>query len=225
VLSGARHFTRHIRKGDAMFGRLLPRQGRFFDLFNEHAEQIVLGSHELAALMASHDDLERRTYNIETIEKRADKITRSTIELLHKTFITPIDREDIHQLISKMDDILDLIEDSAQLMFLYDVRDLTPEAKKLAEIGVTCCEKVKNAVALLSSMDNAAEIMLICADIDRLESEADHVMRGAIARLFREEPDVRELIKLRSVYEHLETVTDRCEDVANIIQGIVIENS
>ena len=208
-----------------MFQRLMPRQGRFFDLFNEHAEQIVQGSHELAALMTNHDDLERRTYIIESIEKRADKITRTTIELLHKTFITPIDRDDIHQLISKMDDILDLIEDSAQLMFLYDVRDPTPEAKKLADICVTCCEKVKVAVALLSSMDNAAEIMTICNDIDRLESEADHVMRGAIARLFREEPDVRELIKLRTIYEHLETVTDRCEDVANIIQGIVIENS
>ncbi len=208
-----------------MFGRLLPRQGRFFDLFNEHAEQIVLGSRELAALMANHDDLERRTYTIESIEKRADKIARTTIELVHKTFITPIDREDIHQLISKMDDILDLIEDSAQLMFLYDVRDPTPEAKKLADICVVCCEKVKAAVALLSSMDNAAEIMVICNDIDRLESEADHVMRGAIARLFRDEPDVRELIKLRTVYEHLETVTDRCEDVANILQGIVIENS
>jgi uncharacterized protein Yka (UPF0111/DUF47 family) len=110
-------------------------------------------------------------------------------------------------------------------MFLYGVRDLTPEAKKLADICVTCCEKVRSAVSLLASMDNAAEIMAICNDIDKLESEADHVMRGAIARLFRDEPDVRELIKLRSVYEHLETVTDRCEDVANIIQGIVIENS
>ena len=124
-----------------------------------------------------------------------------------------------------MDDILDMIEDAAQLMFLYDVRVAPPEAKKLAEICVTCCENVKRAVALLASMDNASEIMKICADIDKLESDADHVMRAAIARLFRDEPDVRELIKLRSVYEHLETVTDRCEDVANIIQGIVIENS
>ena len=208
-----------------MFGRLMPHEGRFFELFNEHAEQVVQGSRELAALMASGDDLERRAHNVESIEKRADRITRSTIELLHKTFITPIDRDDIHQLISKMDDILDLIEDSAQLMFLYDVRVPTPEAKKLADICVVCCEKVKSAVALLSSMDNAAAIMAICNDIDRLESDADHVMRAAIARLFRDEPDVRELIKLRTVYEHLETVTDRCEDVANIIQGIVIENS
>jgi predicted phosphate transport protein (TIGR00153 family) len=208
-----------------MFGRLMPHEGRFFDLFNEHAGLIVQGSRELATLMASGDDLERRTHNVESIEKRADKITRSTIELLHKTFITPLDRDDIHQLISKMDDILDLIEDSAQLMFLYDVHAPTPEAKKLADICVVCCEKVKSAVALLPNMDNAAAIMAICNDIDRLESDADHVMRAAIARLFRDEPDVRELIKLRTVYEHLETVTDRCEDVANIIQGIVLENS
>jgi hypothetical protein len=208
-----------------MFGRLMPQEGRFFELFNEHAEQVVQGSRELAALMASGDDLERRAHNVESIEKRADRITRTTIELLHKTFITPIDRDDIHQLISKMDDILDLIEDSAQLMFLYDVRVPTPEAKKLADICVICCEKVKSAVEMLSSMDNAAAIMLICTEIDRLESEADHVMRAAIARLFRDEPDVRELIKLRTIYEHLETVTDRCEDVANIIQGIVLENS
>jgi len=208
-----------------MFGRLMPQEGRFFDLFNEHAGLIVQGSRELATLMASGDDLERRTRNVESIEKRADKITRSTIELLHKTFITPLDRDDIHQLISKMDDILDLIEDSAQLMFLYDVHAPTPEAKKLADICVVCCEKVKSAVALLPNMDNAAAIMAICNDIDRLESDADHVMRAAIARLFRDEPDVRELIKLRTVYEHLETVTDRCEDVANIIQGIVLENS
>ncbi len=207
-----------------MFSRFMPREGKFFDLFNEHAALILEGSRELAALMASGDDLERRARNVETIEKRGDKITRNTIELLHQTFITPIDRDDIHQLISEMDNILDLIEDSAQLMFLYDVRILSPDAKKLADICVECCTKVKSAVALLASMDNADAIMVICQEIDRLESDADHVMRAAIGRLFRDEPDVRELIKLRTVYEHLETVTDRCEDVANIIQSIVIEN-
>jgi hypothetical protein len=208
-----------------MFSRFMPREGKFFELFNEHAALIVEGSRELAALMASGDDLERRAHNVESIEKRGDKITRGTIELLHKTFITPIDRDDIHHLISEMDNILDLIADSAQLMFLYDVRVLPPDAKKLADICVECCEKVKSAVALLSNMDNADAIMAICRDIDRLESEADHVMRAAMGRLFRDEPDVRELIKLRTVYEHLETVTDHCEDVANIMQGIVIENA
>lgn len=208
-----------------MFSRFMPREGKFFELFNEHAALILEGSRELAALMASGDDLERRARNVESIEKRGDKITRGTIELLHKTFITPIDRDDIHQLISEMDNILDLIEDSAQLMYLYDVRALSPDAKKLADICVECCAKVKSAVELLSSMKNADAIMAICQEIDRLESDADHVMRAAIGRLFRDEPDVRELIKMRTVYEHLETVTDCCEDVANIIQGIVIENA
>ena len=119
-----------------MFGRLMPKEGHFFELFNEHAEQIVLGSHELVALMVAGDDIQRRAFTIETIEKRADKITQTTIELLHKTFITPLDRDEIHQLITRMDDILDLMEDVSQSIFLYDVKVLTPEAKKLAEVCV-----------------------------------------------------------------------------------------
>ena len=208
-----------------MFGRLMPKEGRFFEFFNEHAELVLQGSRELAALMASGDDIERRAHNIEAIEKRADRITRSTIELLHKTFITPLDREDIHQLITKMDDILDLIVDAAQLVFIYDLRVVTQEEKRLADICVACGEKVQAAVKLLSNMKNAAAIMHICEDIDRLESEADHVMRAAMAKLFRDEPDVRQVIKLRAVYQTLESVTDVCEDVANIIEGIVLENS
>ena len=203
----------------------MPKEGRFFEFFNEHAELVLQGSRELAALMASGDDIERRAHNIEAIEKRADRITRSTIELLHKTFITPLDREDIHQLITKMDDILDLIEDAAQLVFIYDLRVVTQEEKRLADICVACGEKVQAAVKLLSNMKNAAAIMHICEDIDRLESEADHVMRAAMAKLFRDEPDVRQVIKLRAVYQTLESVTDVCEDVANIIEGIVLENS
>lgn len=208
-----------------MFGRLMPKEGRFFELFNEHAEQIVLGSRELVSLMAAGDDIQRRAYAIETIEKRADKITQTTIELLHKTFITPLDRDEIHQLITRMDDILDLMEDVSQSIFLYDVKTLTSEAQKLADICVSCGEQVKLAVSLLSNMDNAAAILKACEEIDRLESEADHVMRAAMAKLFRDEPDVRQVIKLKAVYELLETVTDRCEDVANIIEGIVLENS
>ena len=208
-----------------MFGRLMPKEGRFFELFNEHAEQIVLGSHELVALMVSGDDIQRRAYAIETIEKRADRITQTTIELLHKTFITPLDRDEIHQLITRMDDILDLMEDVSQSIFLYDVKQLTAEAQKLAEVCVLSGEQVKLAVSLLSNMDNAALILKACEEIDRLESEADHIMRAAMAKLFRDEPDVRQVIKLKAIYELLETVTDRCEDVANIIEGIVLENS
>lgn len=209
-----------------MFGRLMPREGRFFDLFNQHAENIVEGARELAALMSNLSaELELRARNIEAAEKRADKLTHETIDLLHKTFITPLDREDIHKLISNMDDILDLMEDVAQTVYLYDIKHITPEAKQLADICVSCCERVKTAVGLLKNMENAEAISKICEEIDRLESNADHVMRAAMSKLFRDEPDTRQLIKLKAIYELLEQVTDKCEDVANIIEGIVIENA
>ena len=208
-----------------MFGRLMPHEGRFFDHFKDLAELIVQGSRELQALMTTFDDVERRRFNIETIEKKGDKVTHATVELLHRTFITPLDRNDIHQLVTNMDDILDLIEDSAQSISMYDVRTVTPDAARLAEICVGCAEKVRAAVELLPNMQNARKILEVCGDIDKLESEADHVMRTAMAKLFRDEPDVRQLIKLRTVYELLEEMTDRCEDVANIIEGIVLENA
>ena len=208
-----------------MFGRLLPFEGKFFELFNALAGETVQASRELASLMESFDDIERRAFAIETIEKRGDKITHETIETLHKTFVTPLDRDDIHQLVTRMDDILDLIEDCAQSISLYNVRTATPEMKRLAEICVGCAEKVQAGVGGLSNLKDPRAILAVCADIDKLESEADRVMRAAIAKLFREEPDAKQIIKLRSIYELLETITDRCEDVANIIEGIVLENA
>lgn len=208
-----------------MFGRFMPREGNFFQLFNDHAEQIVLGARELAALMANISELETRMANIEMHEKRADKITHQTIDQLHKTFITPLNREDIHKLISRMDDILDLTEDVAQSIWLYDIRRVTPEAKQLADICVSCAVRVQTTVKLLSNMKNAEGILRICDEIDQLESDADHVMRAAMAKLFRDEADVRQLIKLKAIYEMLESITDKCEDVANIIESIVLENA
>jgi len=208
-----------------MFGRLMPYEGKFFDLFIQHAELCVAGAKEMVGLMTNFDDLETRVHAIESIEKQADKVTHATIDLLHKTFITPLDRDDIHQLITRMDDILDLLEDAGQTISLYDIKAITPEAKRLAELCLGCTERVQTAVALLHNMDHAREILAICTEIDRLESDADHVMRAAMSKLFRDEPDVRNLIKLKAIYEILETVTDRCEDVANIIEGIIVENA
>jgi len=207
----------------------MPQEGKFFDLFNAHAELIVLGARELAALVGELSDdvdsLASHAQAIDDYETRADKITHDTVALLHTTFNTPLDRDEIHQLISKMDDILDLIQDFAETMHLYDVRKLTQEARQLADICVSCCERVKSAVSLLNNMDNGPAIIKTCQEIDTLESDADRVMRTGIIKLFREEADVRELIKLKGIYELLESVTDRCEDVANIIEGIVLENS
>jgi hypothetical protein len=208
-----------------MFGRLMPREGRFFDLFEQHAEQLVLGARELRALMDNVAELPERKRSIEKIEHRADKITHQTMQLLHQTFITPIDRDEIHQLITRMDDILDLMEDVSQCMFLYDIAQVTEECRKLADICLTSTEKVQIAIAQLSDMKNAQAIMARCKEIDRLESDADHVMREAMAKLFREEPDVKHLFKMKEIYQLLESVTDRCQDVANIIEGIVIESA
>lgn len=207
----------------------MPREGKFSDLFNDHADLIVEGGRELLDLMSTpaqaREQASRHQQGIDTIEKRADKITHEAIALLHKTFITPFDRDGIHQLITAMDDILDLMQDAAESMTLYDVRDPTPESRHLTEICVSCAERVRSAVRLLSNMDNGPAILSTCREIDQFESEADRVMRAAISKVFRDEPDVRELIKLQAIYELLEAVTDRCEDVANIIEGIVLENS
>lgn len=212
-----------------MFSKLMPQEGKFFDLFNSHAELVVQGAHQLAILVADlaegADTVAGHAQAIDEIEKKADKITHDTVALLHTTFNTPLDRDEIHQLISKLDDILDLIQDVAESMHLYDVRRLTQESRQLADISVSCCERVRSAVSLLSNMDNAGAIIKVCHEIDQLESDADRVMRTGIIKLFREEADVRELIKQKGIYELLETVTDRCEDVANIIEGIVLENS
>ena len=208
-----------------MLGRLMPREGKFFDLFNAHAERIVEGSRELAAMIGSFSDLDAHAQRIDASERAADKITHETIALLHKTFITPFDRDQIHQLITAMDDILDLIQDVAESVALYDLRSVTPEAKQLAEICQLCCDRVKTTVALLPDIKRSEAILKYCAEIDRLESDADRVMRSALYKLFREEGDLKQVMKLRVIYELLESITDRCEDVANVVEGIVLENS
>jgi predicted phosphate transport protein (TIGR00153 family) len=208
-----------------MLGRLMPREGKFFDLFNAHAERIVEGARELAAMMSRFDELDAHAQRIDGAERAADKITHETITLLHRTFITPFDREQIHGLITKMDDILDLIQDVAESIALYDLRAVTPEAKQLAEICQQSCDRVKSAVALLTNLKDPQAILKSCEEIDRLESDADRVMRGAMSKLFREENDLKQVMKLRVIYDLLESITDRCEDVANVIEGIVIENS
>ena len=211
-----------------MFGRLLPKEGRFFELFNQHAEQVVRAAHELAALMQDYAEIERHARIIDEAEHAADRITAETVRMLHTTFITPIDRDQIHKLINTMDDVCDLIQDSAETMALYDVRHMTDEITRLTDLSVRCCERVKEAVYMIGDLATAstAEAALkTCEEIDKLESDADRVMRSAMSKLFREEPDVREVLKLKAIYELLETITDKCEDVANVIEGIILEHS
>ena len=214
-----------------LFGKLMPREGNFFELFNQHAGFIAEGARAFILLIRNYDDpelRERYAGEVGDIERKADRITAEVNRLLHKTFVTPIDREQIHGLINAMDDILDLLQDATETMSLYDVREITPEVVRLGELSVRCCERVAHVVTLMPKLgqaDVAEAALKTCEEIDHLESDADRVMRSAMSRLFREQADVRELIKLKAIYEQLESITDRCEDVANLIEGVVLESS
>lgn len=214
-----------------LFAKLLPREGNFFEMFNQHAQRIVEAAHAFSKLVANYGDLAlREKYNaeVDSAERAADRVTHDVNKGIHKTFITPIDREQIHCLINTMDDIADLIQDSAETMALYDIHHMTEDIVRLTDVSIKCCERVRDAVSLLPKIADPATAeaaLKTCEEIDQLESDADRVMRGAMSRLFREEPDVREVIKLKAIYELLETITDKCEDVANVIEGIVLENS
>ena len=195
------------------------------------ADYIVEAARAFSKLVANYSDPHlRQKYNqdVDNAERAADRVTHEVNKAIHVTFITPIDREQIHSLINTMDDVADLIQDSAETMALYDVRHMTDEIVRLTDVSVKCCERVRDAVKLLARIAEPAvaeAALKTCEEIDQLESDADRIMRAAMSKLFREEPDVREVIKLKAIYELLETITDKCEDVANIVEGIVLENS
>lgn len=214
-----------------LFGKLLPREGNFFEMFNQHAGRIVDASHAFAQLVANYGDVHlREKYNqdVDEAERGADVITQEVNRLLHQTFITPIDREQIHSLINTMDDVADLLQDAAEAMSLYDIRAMSEEIVRLTDLCVKCCDRLQAAVNMLGKIADPAvaeAALKTCEEIDRLEGDADRVLRSAMSKLFREENDVRELIKHKAIYELLETVTDKCEDVANLIEGVILENS
>ena len=206
-----------------MFTRLLTRESPFFNLFSGISDLIVLAAREFKEMMEDLALAEMRAARIKDLEHQADEITHRTIDLLHKTFITPLDREDIHRLISKLDDVLDFIEAAAQRIVLYGVQRVTPETLELADVCVKATESMQQAVHGLRNLKNSARILEHCVEINRLENQADALLRTAMAKLFQDEPDTRELIKMKEIYELLETVTDRCEDVANLVDGIILE--
>ena len=203
----------------------VPKEEKFFLLFQESAALSVQAAYQMRKMLADLSNSEGHSRTIKDIEHKTDEITHQTIELLHKTFITPLDRDDIHKLITKMDDIVDFIDAASQRLFLYGVDHATPQASGLAEICIRSVEHIQVAIKGLSNLKDAQAIIQSCVEVNRLENEADQLLRSAMAELFQNESDTRQLIKMKEVYELLETVTDRCEDVANIIEGIVLEYS
>jgi uncharacterized protein len=204
--------------------RLRPRDRRFHELFERHVALCVDGLRALAALLADVSDPAGRVRDVEAIEKGADRVVDEVRQLLARSWFPPFTRSIVYDLINRLDDILDLAEDAAQSLHLYHVTRLTPESVRLAELAVASAEKLQTAVAQLRRIQSPRSILALCAEVDLLESQADHVMRAAMARLFREEGDARQLVKLKAIYELLESLTDRCKDVANAIETIVLKH-
>lgn len=208
-----------------MFGRLLPRETSFFDFFERHAAKTVEGAQEFLSLASTGANVTAKAKRIKEIEHECDTITHHCVEQLHKTFITPIERDDIFRLISKMDDIMDYVEAAAERIALYKLTTMTSDVKDLADVLLRATQELEGTLKLLRNLEHAEAITKRCIDINRLENEADSILRSAVARLFDEEQDVRAIIKWKEIYENLENATDRCEDVANIIEGVVLEHA
>ena len=204
---------------------MFPRQPVFQEHFEKAVGVVLAGANAFHALVSDYRDVDLKVRQIRSLEHDGDRVTHETIDLLNKSFITPIDREDIHELISKLDDVLDLIDAAANRMVLYRVGATTPELVAIAAQLVKPVEAMKAALGLLHSMKNARRVLDICVEIKRLEEEADSLHRIAIVNLFEKERDPIQVLKLKEIYEILEHASDRCEDVANVIEGIVIKNS
>ena len=204
-----------------LLARLLPRERSFFSLFTEVTANLQEGAKALSALFRDYRDVPARTQAIKALEHKGDNLTHEIIARLNRTFITPIDREDIHALTTKLDDVLDLVDAVASRLVIYGVEELRPGAAELADVLVRATAELHVAVSKLEKQDG---ILKHCVEIKRLENEGDTVVRAAIARLFLEEKDPVELIKWKEILEVLEIATDKCEDVANILEAVVLKS-
>jgi len=201
--------------------RIIPREEKFFDFFEQAAQNILRGAEALKSMMDSYLDPGASASRLKDLEHEGDKITHQIIKKLNQTFITPIDREDIYSLTSALDDVLDLIEAVADRMVLYKIESPTPEARDLSNIIYDSAKEIARAINLLSGLDHVYDH---CVEINRLENDADRITRDAIARLFQGDYGPFEVIKWKEIYETLEAATDKCEDAANIIEAVVLKH-
>ncbi|MFL5681008.1 MAG: DUF47 domain-containing protein [Chloroflexota bacterium] len=202
--------------------RLIPREERFFDLFVNDAANVLGGARLLEAMLRTYDVIERRAGEIRDVEHRGDEISHDIGQRLESTFVTPFDREDIHALISALDDVIDYIEEVADTFILYRIDAPTPVAVEQAAIVVKQCEQLNEALGHLRGFKDLDKYWI---EVHRLENEGDRVARQAIAGLFEKEKDPIELIKWKDIYTLLEQTVDKCEDVANIIEKIVVKQA
>ncbi len=204
--------------------RFIPKEEKFFDLFEELADKIEEGIKFFLEMVEKYDYSDERVARLKEIEHEADIITHTTYAKMHTTFLTPLDREDIYELVNKMDSVLDMIEASAMRINLYKVKTPSEAIIELALILDKAVNKIKIIVHGMRDMKNAGRILDACVEINTLENEGDVILRKTIAQLFENEKDVFELIKWKEIYERLEEAIDICEDVSNIAEGIVLKH-
>jgi predicted phosphate transport protein (TIGR00153 family) len=202
--------------------RLIPRDPKFFDMFAEMASNLGDGARLLKQTLDDFKDVETRVQQLKDIEHRGDDMTHNVLTRLNQTFITPFDREDIYRLASSLDDILDFTYSAGVRLVMYKITSAPAAASRLADVLVRQCDQVLNAVKGLEKHDRVLEY---CVEINRLENEADAISRTAIAELFDKEKDPISLIKLKELYEVLETATDKAEDAANVLEGVVLKSA
>ncbi|KRT66305.1 MAG: hypothetical protein XU11_C0010G0020 [Candidatus Dadabacteria bacterium CSP1-2] len=202
-----------------------PKEEKFFDYFDDASDKMLRGIRLFKDMMQDLSNAEEKSRQIKDVEHEADHITHETVSKLHKTFVTPIDREYIYALITKMDDVLDLIDANCERIFLYKIKTSTPEAMSMINTLERAIEEVVKGVRGLRNLKNSRSILDICIEINRLENEGDRIYRNALSVLFNSPSDPIEIIKWKDIYETLEEAIDTCEDVANIIEGIVLENA
>jgi predicted phosphate transport protein (TIGR00153 family) len=210
-----------IGQGAAMV-RLIPRETKFFELFENMASNVTDGARVLLHILQTFENVELQVQNIKEIEHRGDDMTHAVMTKLNQTFITPFDREDIHRLASSLDDVLDFVNAAGQRLVLYKIRRAPSPAAELAGLIVRQSEELTKAVSLL---EKSKHVLEHCVEINRLEDEADRVCRQAIASLFDNEKDPIELIKMKELFEVLEMATDKAEDAANVLEAVVLKSA
>ncbi len=203
----------------------MPREEKFFDLFEESSRNMVRIARMLDELVDTWGDVGEKVTRITDLEHQGDTITHKIMEQVHRTFITPFDREDIALLAHSLDDVTDFIHAAADAMFIYKMNKPTQIAKELADVIVQATDEIEKALPKLRNRSKLKNVLEQCVEINRLENEADKIFRSAMGALFDNTEDIAEVIKWREIYEHMESATDRCEDVANVLEGVALKNA
>lgn len=203
----------------------VPQEAGFFDIFDKQAAANVEAAQILVELITNYEDAPAKVARLQAVEHRADEITHQALGMLHKTFITPMDRDQIHKLVSGLDDVVDFIDGVSRRMLLYGIKEPRKDLLQLAKVLLAGTQEVQRGVAHLRDMKNAKAILANCIEVNKLENDGDALRDAAVADLLKNSKDAVEILIWKEIYENVETAIDRCEDVADVLEGVVLENA